>query len=149
MWFSYKKYYFYKIYGTYVEALPPTIKFEGRADAVPPGGVETSQVVYQWTNVYTTPDTNLLSGTTYDPNIPPTWVPLLSTTGPNGVMSEVTSLINNTTYYTPYLVTQLMLFPSSRFDYGNLDASFSLQLDLNEKKTGLPGFDESLINWSP
>ena len=142
---SYKKYYFYKIYGTYTDADQPQIKFDG----TPLGTATKLNVLYKWTNVYQTPDNVLLDGTTFDPNIPPIWFPQLSTTGPDGTMSEVTKLINNTTYYTPYLVTQLIIYPSTDSDYGNLNDLFSLQFDLNENKSGLPGYDPALINWSP
>lgn len=142
---SYKKYYYYKIYGTYSNADQPEIKF-----SIDPNGQATKlSVIYKWSNVYATPDTSLLSGTTIDPNKLPVWKPLLSTTGPNGTMSEITSLINNTTYFTPYLITQLATFPSDENDYGNLNELFELQLDLNENKTGLPGYDPALVNWSP
>jgi len=149
---SYKKYYFYKIYGTYTETDPPTIKFDGTpiGDGSPIGEAENLVMTYKWSNVYETPNKTLLSGIIYDPTIPPIWTPLLSITGPNASdFTEVTSLVNDTTYYTPYLVTQLIIYPSTEDDYGNLHASFSLQFDLNEKKTGLPGFDATLINWSP
>lgn len=140
---SFKKYYYFKFQGTYDDVTNVRMSLTGAVD----GQAEKVRILYKWTDVYATPDNNLLAGITYDPSNPSIWTPKLSNVGPELATSYVLSPSPNTTYYSAYLVTQLYMDKSVASDYGNLGTSFKLNMTINEKKTGLPGFDSSLINW--
>ncbi len=140
---SYKKYYYFKFAGTYSSVRNFTAYLSGN----PVGDASKVRVLYKWTNVYEVPDNNLLDGVFYDPTNTPFWNPKISTVGPEAATSYITPAAN-ATYYTQYLVTQLYVEKSDDVDYGNI-GSLELKFLLNEPKTGLPGFDTNLINWSP
>ena len=141
---SYKKYYYFKFDGTYSSVRNFAAYFEG----TPEGEADNVRILYKWTNTYQVPDNTLLDGIFYDPSNPPIWNPKISTVGPESATSYLTPAAN-TTYYTQYLVTQLYIDKSDDDDYGNINTSLRLKFLLNEPKTGLPGFDANLINWSP
>ena len=146
---SYKKYYYFKFEGTYAEVQNIAIQFENDPEGIAGSTIAGNlRILYKWTNTYAVPTTDLLDGITYDPTDPPVWQPKLSAVGPEVATSYIDPAAN-TTYYTPYLVTQLYLDKSTDNDYGNLEAAFKLKMLLNEPKTGLPGFDTDAINWSP
>lgn len=146
---SYTKYYYFKLQGTYSELRSAAVQFEGQVDwNFGSPNDRNVRIVTKWTNVYTPPSTNLLTGVTYEPEHPAVWIPKLSTVGPEAAVSYLNP-VANTTYYTQYLVTQLYLESGDADDYGNLGNTLKLKFILNEPKTGLPGFDTSLINWSP
>ena len=147
--YSYKKYYYFKFSGTYTDITSMFIAFEGDPEGVAGSTIaDNVHIVYKMTNVYEVPDNVELVGTIYDPLNPPEIVPNLSTVGPENATSVIPP-VANTTYYTNYIVAQLVIEPSSNVDFGNLDEAFNLKFSLNESKTGLPGFDEDTINWSP
>lgn len=145
---SFKKYYYIKFYGTYSEIIDYALTFVGSPEGTGSGTADNLHIIYNMTNVYAEPDNTLLVGTDYDPNNPPVIVPNLSTVGPENATGPITP-VANTTYYTAYLVTQLYLDLSVDTDYGNLQDTFKLKFYLNEKKSGLPGYDLDLINWNP
>lgn len=140
---SYKKYNYVKIYGTYNDVQNVRCFFKNR-----PKTDGTVRMYYMWTTEYQEPDNLLLNGSWFDPTNSPTWYPLLSTSGPRGPADWVPQLTNDTTYYTKYLVTQLYIEPASMDNYGNLDTDFEFRVEYEEYKTGLPGYDQSLVNWS-
>lgn len=145
---SFKKYYYFKIYGTYDYAHKLKVSFTGNPSGAGAGsGIAPKvRVLYKWTNTYETPDNSLLAGSTYDPNTPLKMLPLLSTQGPEYAGSYVDEMTSNTTYYTQYLVTQLLVEPGNWDDYGNLN-TMTLRIDFDERKSGLPGYDSELVNW--
>lgn len=147
---SYKKYFYFKFAGTYTDVKNFAVFFDGDPEGIAGSSIAGNlRVIYKWTNTYEVPDNNLLSGITYDPTNAPIWVPKISSVGPEAATSYINNPTANTTYYTQYLVTQLYLDISSDDDYGNLEAAYKLKFILNEPKTGLPGFDATLINWNP
>ena len=146
---SYTKYYYFKLQGTYSELRSVAVQFEGQVDwNFGSPNDRNARIVTKWTNTYAPPSTDLLTGVTYEPEHPAIWVPKLSSVGPEAATGYIDP-VANTTYYTQYLVTQLYLDVGSDTDYGNLGNALKLKFILNEPKTGLPGFDTSLINWSP
>jgi len=146
---SFPKYVFFKISGTYSKANTLRVFFEGTLEGAAGSGVaDNIALYYKWTNTYTTPTANLINGTYVDFNNLPTWnTRLLSTTGPNGTLVDTPELAANTTYYTPYLVTQLIAHKSTWDDYGNI-GDMKLRMTLKERKSGLPGYDPDLVNWT-
>lgn len=146
---SFKKYNYFKIYGTYDDAHDLEIRFNGTPVGSGNGSGSASKVriYYKWSSTYAVPNTTLLSGTFYDPSNPIILKPLLSTTGPNGTAVWTPTLAANTTYYTPYLITQLFVEPSEWNDFGNLNSTFELEIKFKESKTGLPDYDSNLVNW--
>lgn len=147
---SFKKYVFFKISGTYEDAQNWRIYFEGTNNGSPGSEIaDNVQIFYKWTNTYATPDANLLNGTLLDFDNLPTWnMRRLATTGPNGTLSDVTDLVDDTTYYTPYLVTQVVAYKSTWDDFGNIDPSIKIKCKIEEHKTGLPEYDSNLVNWT-
>ena len=147
---SYQKFNYFKIYGSYDYAHELEIQFEGEiaGNGGGSGVAKNVHLLYNWTNVYTTPTNTLMAGSTYNPSLPPVWRPQLSTTGPNGTMSPIQVFAPDTTYYTMYLVTQLVVYPGEWDDYGNLNGDFKFKLQLKERKSGLPDYDPDLVNWS-
>lgn len=146
---SYTKYYYFKFQGTYSNVDSIAVHFEGQVDWYSGSPNDRNiRIITKWTNVYTPPSTDLLTGVTYEPEKPALWLPKISTVGPEAATSYIDP-VANTTYYTQYLVTQLYVDRGGFYDYGNLDTGLKLKLTLGEPKTGLPGFDTSLINWSP
>ena len=143
---SFTKYYYFKFAGTYTELNSFVVHFEGNPDWAL--GDANVRLLTKWTNVYAPPSTDLLNGVTYEANKPALWVPKISTVGPEAATAYQTP-VANTTYYTAYLVTQLYLDTGDASDYGNLGANFKLKYTIGENKTGLPGFDGSVVNWSP
>ena len=146
---SFKKYNYFKIYGTYESAFDMEIRFNGTPVGSGNGSGTASKVkvFYKWSSTYAVPTTSLLNGTLYDPANPIIMKPLLSTTGPEGTALWTPTLATNTTYYTPYLITQLFVEPSEWDDYGNLNSTLELEIKFKESKTGLPNYDPELVNW--
>lgn len=121
---SYTKYNFIKISGTYPAAARPRIMITGAVNGTPPVGYEGTTKVrlyYKLTNVYQTPSNSFDGSLIYlPPNTPQILYPTVSTTGPEAATGYLQHLAGNTVYYSQYLVTQLMVEPGTLFDYGNL-----------------------------
>lgn len=131
---SYHKYTHFKISGTYnsatrvrVQMVVATQKDEEDYLAFTDQGV---RLIYKWTNVYTTPTENMLSGTTWDMSTPTTLIPCLSTSGPDTATGLVHVLQPNETYYTNFLVTQIHVDKGTLTDWGNIPlVQFVVTLD--------------------
>lgn len=121
---SYTKYNFMKISGTYAAGARPRIQISGNvAGAAPEGYQSTTKVklYYKLTNEYETPSNAMDGSLIYVPPGGITVYPKLSTVGPEDASSTyVHHLAGNTTYFSQYLVTQLLVEPGTAFDYGNL-----------------------------
>lgn len=147
--YSYKKYYYFKFSGTYasnslnsvVISLDGSPETTGGSPLITDGsGVANNvSIVYAMTNVYEEPDNLPLVGTTYDYTLPPLIVPNLSTTDPRNATSIINP-VTDTTYYTNYIVMQLVVEPSGGSDYGNLNSELELRFAVNERKSGLSKF---------
>lgn len=100
--YSYPKFIYAKIYGTYatVKRLRWRLKYLPSTD---------NSVIMLWgqTNVYTQPAHTWTSGSPWVANGDRSC--MLSLTGPQGANILPTTLTPNTTYYTDYLVTQLLV----------------------------------------
>lgn len=147
---SFIKYNYFKLYGSYTEVNTLRIKFNGPLVGAGNGSGVASKIriFYKWSTNYAVPNNNLLSGTYWDVNNIPTWSPLLSTTGPEGTMNEVFDLSPNTTYYTPYLITQLYMEPSDWEDYGNINPNFEVDCTVIDTISTTPEFNLSHIGWT-
>lgn len=147
---SYTKYNYFKIQGTYDDAYNLAINFEN--DPAGNGGgsgvASNVKILYNWTNTYAASTTNLLAGSTYNPDSPQIWRPLLSTQGPEYPGTSVHDMTGDATFYTPYLVTQLIVYPGGWDDFGNISEDFTLNCTFNENKAGFPTYDATLVNWS-
>ena len=125
--------------------------FEGtlKQDPIVTGFADNIALFYKWTNTYATPTASLINGTFVDFDNLPSWnTRLLSTTGPNGTLVDVPELAADTTYYTPYLMTQLVVYKGDWDDYGNLGSELKLRMTMKEFKSGLPGYDPDLVKWT-
>lgn len=149
---SYKKYNYLKIQGTYSSIADVQVQFVGNPtdnnSGSGTGKASGVRVYYKWQSVYEEPDNLFLGGSWFDPYDPPTWQPLLSTVGPEGAASYFTDLVDNTTYYTQYLVTQLYVTNGAWDDLGNLSPDFSLYATAEETYTAqYREYDHTLVNW--
>jgi len=121
---SYTKYNFMKISGTYPAGARPRIQISGNVAGSPPQGYEGTTKVklyYRLTNEYSESSDVMDGSLIYVPPGGITVYPKLSTTGPEDAASSyVHHLTGNTTYFSQYLVTQLLVEPGTALDYGNL-----------------------------
>lgn len=121
---SYTKYNFMKISGTYAAGARPRIQISGNVAGAAPEGYDSTTKVklyYKLTNEYETPSNAMDGSLIYVPPGGITVYPKLSTVGPEDASSTyVHHLAGNTTYFSQYLVTQLLVEPGTAFDYGNL-----------------------------
>lgn len=121
---SYTKYNFMKISGTYAAGARPRIQISGDVAGSAPEGYQSTTKVklyYKLTNEYETPSNAMDGSLIYVPPGGITVYPKLSTVGPEDAASTyVHHLAGNTTYFSQYLVTQLLVEPGTAFDYGNL-----------------------------
>lgn len=133
--FSYHKYTYFKIQGTYPAAAQIRVELDGDLSGVggATGIASKVRLLYKWTNIYQEPSDIILSGSTafHGNSI---HIPMLSTVGPEDASGLVNQLATNTTYYTNYLVTQLMIDPSDLEDWGNIDL-LTFKLTLHEYET--------------
>lgn len=132
--FSFHKYNFVKISGTYPLASRLQATLVGDTESGSLDGLILAgkvRLYYKWTNVYNTPTNAVLSGSLYDPNQLPIWRPMFSSVGPESATSKLNTMVANTTYYSSYLVTQLYVEPSLWTEYGNL-GDLKMQFDLHE-----------------
>lgn len=119
---SFKKYNFAKIVVTDAPASRVRIKISNGITGAPPAGYEgetsltgdthKARIFYKLTNVYEEPGDAWDGTLTYLDNGSVTLYPSVSTTGPNGTQQYPQYLSHSptpgTTYYTQYLVTQLI-----------------------------------------
>ena len=121
---SFTKYNFMKISGTYAAGARPRIEIRGNVAGAPPAGYDGTTKVklyYKLTNEYITPSAAMDGSLIYLPPGVTTLYPKLSTVGPEDATSSyVQHLTGNATYFSQYLVTQLLVEPGTAFDYGNL-----------------------------
>lgn len=121
---SYTKYNFMKISGTYAAGARPRIQISGNVAGLAPEGYQSTTKVklyYKLTNEYETPSNAMDGSLIYVPPGGITVYPKLSTVGPEDASSTyVHHLAGDTTYFSQYLVTQLLVEPGTAFDYGNL-----------------------------
>lgn len=124
--YSFKKYNFLKIEGTYPIASRPRIKFTGNYNGAPPQGYEKSganqvRLYYKLTNEYETPNNDWDGSLMYlPPGVTQTVYPAMSVVGPELATTYPQYLIGNITYYTQYLVTQLLVPAGTSIDFGNI-----------------------------
>ena len=147
--FSYKRYFFFKISGTYTYLknvkLNVTIGDNARqaSGSVAKGKYAKSdteirnQWFYKFTNTYETPD-NLYDGKMiYAYNQEKSlqreldWMPNLSTTSPLNATSRPIVLTGNNDYYTQYFVTQMRVLEDAWDNVGNTD-ELKFTISLNE-----------------
>lgn len=121
---SYTKYNFMKISGTYAAGARPRIKISGNVAGAPLKdykGTTKVKLYYKLTNEYETPSNSMDGSLIYVPPGGITVYPKLSTTGPeDAAAAYVHHLAGNTTYFSQYLVTQLLVEPGTVLEYGNL-----------------------------
>lgn len=122
--YSYKKYNYMKIAGTYPVGCRPRIKIRGDYNGDPPQGYEGTDKVrlyYKLSTVYEEPNNTWDGSLIY---IPPgatrILYPMVSTSGPESASSYSQYLTANTTYYSQYLVTQLVVEQGAEVDFGNI-----------------------------
>lgn len=132
---SYHKYTYFKVQGTYPVAAKLRVEVDGDLTGVggSTGIASKVRMLYKWTNVYEAPTDQLLSGSTM-PNGTSIHIPMLSTVGPELATTMPTQLDGNGTYYTSYLVTQIMVDPSDLEDWGNIEL-LTFKLTLQEYET--------------
>lgn len=120
----YTQYTYVKISGTYPAASRPKFYISGAIDgAAPDGHVGTNKVrlFYKLTNEYNPPSGNIDGSLIYlPPGVTQVLYPMMSDVGPEMATSYIQHCSGNTTYYTQYLVTQLLVEPGTKFDYGNV-----------------------------
>ena len=136
--FSYHKYNFIKISGTYGNATRLSAKFTGDFNVPVVGFEDTStskvRLYYKVTSTYETPTNLILDGTLYDVTTSP-WIGLnLSTLGPDTATTRPNLLATDTTYYSAYIVTQLYVEPGSNIEFGNT-GGVNLEITLDEFET--------------
>lgn len=114
--FSYSKYHFFKFNGTYTAATRPrivvTLGTGGGSGPAVGGSVEEGPVrVYlRLSDTYETPTNNWdEDGVLLMPGKSVTLYPKVSVVGPHAGLQYLKSMVANTTYYTQYLVSQLVV----------------------------------------
>jgi hypothetical protein len=132
--FSFHKYNYFKFSGTYPKAAQVRLIFNGGVDGEgQPSIASNVRLVYRWTNVYAEPTNEMLNGAILDGVMK--HVPMLSTTGPETATGLIPFLDENGTYYSNYLVTQLMIDKSDLEDWGNIDL-LEVKVEVHEYETG-------------
>ena len=134
--YSYTKYNFIKVSGTYPRATRLRFTLGGNyTGAAPSGYVDCSgkvKIYYKITNVYNPPANTAPSGMVYlPPGVIVDIIPYISLIGPNDATSLLPlDLLTNTNYWTGYLVTQLVVEPGAWDEYGNIGVcNFTCYLD--------------------
>ena len=123
--FSYPKYNYIKISGTYAAGARPRMTISGSVIGAPPSGYTGTHKVrlyYKLTNTYGS-QSDAMDGTLIylPPGVTQTVYPRMSTTGPEVATAYTKHLTGSTTYFSEYLVTQLYVEPdATRFRYGNI-----------------------------
>lgn len=124
--YSYKKYNYMKIEGTYPIGSRPRIKISNGITGAPPDGMagceDGSQLrlYYKLTNIYEQPNNQWDGTMIFLPAGDTIIYPAVSTTGPEAAVIYPHYLSGNTTYYTQYLVTQLIVGQGTSKDFGNI-----------------------------
>lgn len=120
----YTQYTYVKVSGTFPAAGRPKFYISGAVDgAAPEGHIGTNKIrlFYKLTNVYAPPSALMDGSLIYlPPGVTQVLYPMMSGVGPELATSYIQHLTGNTTYYTQYLVTQLLVEPGTNFDYGNI-----------------------------
>lgn len=121
--YSYPKYNYLKWSGTYPKASRPRIQITNTITGGAVGYTATNKVrlYYKLTNVYT-PQNSIIDGSMIylEPNSTQIIYPRISTTGPESAVDYLQWLNGNTTYFTEYLVTQVIVEPGLSNEYGNI-----------------------------
>lgn len=143
--YSFTQYNYVKISGTYAAGRAPRFVIQGNITG--PDAVNRIKLYYKLTSVYAEPSNIQESGMTeavFIPyadgvqikNIQLVLPARLSTSGPESANSYVHPLVQDTTYYTEYLVTQLQVdTPSAYYQYGNL-GDLRINFHVDEYETG-------------
>lgn len=122
--YSYKKYNYLKIEGTYAAASRPRIKFTGNYNGTPPDGLEGQgdiRIYYKLTNTYEQPNNQYDGELIYlEPGQVQVVYPTVSTVGPEAATDHPQFLNTDTTYYTQYLVTQVLVPAGLETEFGNI-----------------------------
>lgn len=123
--FSYQKYNYMKVSGTYAAGGRPRIEISGSVIGAPPSGYTGTNKVrlyYKLTNIYSTQSDALDGSLIYlPPGVTHTIYPRMSSTGPEAATSYLKHLTGNTTYFSEYLVTQVFVEPDATgIKYGNI-----------------------------
>lgn len=123
--FSCQKYNFLKWSGTYTKVSRPRIVITNNIDEIVSGYTCTTiktRLYYKLTNMYNPADSNIDGSLIYVPTGQTITVyPRTSTTGPEAATSYSQYYNANTTYYTEYLVTKLVVeYTGNDLDFGNL-----------------------------
>ena len=118
---SYKKYHFAKIEGTYANASRVRVKISNGITGAPPAGYETEtslimdtalqkvRIFYKLSNIYEQPNDAWDGELRFLQNGAVVLYPAVSTIGPEDATTYPQYLTPNTTYYTQYLITQLVV----------------------------------------
>jgi hypothetical protein len=121
---SFTKYFYFKLSGTYTTLKNPRIHISGEPTM-------NTKLFYKMSNTYAEPSTD------YDGDMMPVngameLIPNMNITGPeNAPSSHLLKMENNTTYYTPYFVTQLRVKPGLWDNVGNT-AKINVKLTFDE-----------------
>lgn len=104
------------------------------------------RLYYKWATSYVAPNNNFLGGSYLNPGDVAIWNPLVSDTGPETAVNQLTGF-RTTTFYTQYLVTQLYVEPSAWDDFGNLQPDFKIELTFDEYIRDVSGqYDTTLVS---
>ena len=124
--YSFKKYNYAKIEGTYPIGSRPRIKISNGITGAPPdqlaGCEDGSQLrlYYKLTNTFESPNDQWDGTMIFLPAGETIIYPAVSTSGPESATTYPQYLSGNTTYYTQYLVTQLVAGQGTVRDFGNI-----------------------------
>lgn len=141
--YSFIKYNYFKISGTYAKASRPRIIIN---HGLRTGGecIGRTKLYYKLTNTYAVPSNGYTGDLIY---LPPDseesrkiLFPRMSTVGPESATSYTQYLTGNTTYYTEYFVTQLLVHTTDYVDpevvltstYGNIFEDTTIKMELDE-----------------
>lgn len=127
---SFTKVNYFKIYSTYAGATRVKVRIEVPAGMVGQTYTETGhfKIAAFVTSVYVQPTKTMLTQNLISPGGAWEVIVPLSLSGPNTATTYYKYLTANTTYYTPYIITQCVVFPESDWasdplpKYGNLPA---------------------------
>ena len=117
-----------KIAGTYAKGSRPRIRITGNYTGAPPtgyAGTDKVKLFYKLTDIYEQPN-NTWDGTLMyiGPGDSHVLYPTVSTTGPEAAATYQQYLTGNATYYSCYLVTQLVVEGGNVSDFGNIGEMF-------------------------
>lgn len=134
--YSYTQYTYGKVSGTYVNGRAPRFVISGNVNGSPPlgyAGTSGVRLYYKITSTYAAPTNTWDGSLIFIPGGSSlTLYPKINTTGPEAAGSYTHPLLANTTYYTQYLVTQLVVEAGS--GYGNIGA-LQIALHVDEYET--------------